>query len=92
MGMTKTFILLAAMTALFGGVGYLVGGLPGMLVALGVATVINFISYWNADKIVLRMHNARDVSDGSGGPMERTFVRDVIALADRICAWCQELD
>jgi heat shock protein HtpX len=50
----KTYILLAAMTALFGGVGYLVGGAGGMLIALAVAAAMNLFAYWNADKMVLR--------------------------------------
>jgi heat shock protein HtpX len=37
----KTFILLAALTALFGAVGYWVGGMGGMLIALGVAAAMN---------------------------------------------------
>ncbi|MEM8633783.1 MAG: zinc metalloprotease HtpX [Pseudomonadota bacterium] len=83
MGMTRTFILLAAMTALFMGVGYLVGGQIGMVLALGVAVAMNAFSYWNSDKIVLRMQNAREVSPDSRNPMERTFVSDVHKLADR---------
>ena len=35
MNQTKTFVLLAAMTALFGGVGYLIGGTGGMLDSAG---------------------------------------------------------
>ncbi|MEO1406439.1 MAG: zinc metalloprotease HtpX [Pseudomonadota bacterium] len=83
MGMTRTFILLAAMTALFMGVGYLVGGQIGMILAFGVAVAMNAFSYWNSDKIVLRMQNAREVSAQSRNPMERTFVADVHKLADR---------
>ncbi|MEO0883532.1 MAG: zinc metalloprotease HtpX [Pseudomonadota bacterium] len=83
MGMTRTFILLAAMTALFMGVGYLVGGQVGMIIAFAVAVAMNAFSYWNSDKIVLRMHNAREVSADSRNPMERTFVGDVHRLADR---------
>jgi len=83
MGMTRTFILLAAMTALFMGVGYIVAGQVGTMIALVVAIGINFFSYWNADKIVLRMHNAREVSPDTRNPVERTFANDVYRLADR---------
>lgn len=83
MGMMRTYILLAAMTALFMGIGYLVGGQIGMIVAFGVAVVMNGISWWNADKIVLRMNNAREVTDGTGGQIEAMFARDVAALADK---------
>ena len=33
----RTFILIAAMTALFGGIGYMMGGAGGMLIALAIA-------------------------------------------------------
>ena len=79
----RTYLLLAAMTALFMGVGYLVGGTVGLIGAFGVAFVMNGISYWNADKIVLKMHNAREVTEGSGGQIESIFAKDVIALAER---------
>lgn len=64
MNTTKTFMLLAAMTAIFGGVGYLIGGQQGMLVALGLAAVMNLGSYWYSDKIVLKMYGARPVEGG----------------------------
>lgn len=83
MGTTRTFMLLAALTALFVGVGYLVGGGAGMAIAFGVAIVMNAVAYWNSDKIVLRMQKAREVGPDGGNPMERTFARDVLTLADR---------
>jgi len=61
MSTLRTGILLAALTALFMGVGYLIGGSSGMLIAFVVAAGLNFFSYWNSDKIVLRMHHARPV-------------------------------
>jgi heat shock protein HtpX len=61
MNMFRTGLLLAAMTALFLVVGYLLGGQNGMLIALVVAIGMNVFSYWNADKVVLRMFNAREV-------------------------------
>lgn len=62
MGYTKTAILMAAMTALFMGVGYLLGGSGGALIALAVATGMNVFTWWNSDKMVLRMHNAQPVT------------------------------
>ena len=83
MGTLKTFILLAMMTALFTGVGYLIGGTVGMAVAFVVAAAMNFFSWWNADKIVLRMQGAREVDPATASPMLRTFAKDVARLADR---------
>jgi heat shock protein HtpX len=78
----RTFTLLAALTALFIGVGYLIGGAGGMLIALVLAGGMNLFSYWNSDKIVLRMHGAQPVDEGHPDAMVRNFVRDVFDLAD----------
>lgn len=64
MNYTKTFMLLAGMTALFGALGLMLGGTSGMLMALGVAVVMNVGSYWFSDKIVLKMYGAQPVSSG----------------------------
>lgn len=61
MNTLRTTMLLAALTALFMGLGYLIGGPAGALIALVVAAGMNLFTYWNADKIVLRMHNAQEV-------------------------------
>jgi len=64
MGYTKTALLMAAMTALFMGVGYLLGGASGALIALIVAAGMNAFTWWNSDRMVLRMHNAKLVGPG----------------------------
>jgi heat shock protein HtpX len=58
MNLVKTAMLIAFMTALFMGVGYLIGGTGGMMIAFVIALAMNAFSYWNSDKMVLRMHNA----------------------------------
>jgi heat shock protein HtpX len=62
MNVMKTGILLAAMTALFMVIGFLMGGSTGMLIAFVVACGMNLFSYWNSDKMMLRMHNAREIN------------------------------
>ena len=57
----KTTLLMAAIVALFGVVGAVIGGGQGMLVALALGAAMNFFAYWFSDKIVLRMYNAREV-------------------------------
>jgi heat shock protein HtpX len=79
----RTFMLLAALTALFVGVGYLIGGPTGMALAFVFAAGMNLVSYWNADKIVLSMYRAQPVDEGHPEPLVRTYVADVHALADR---------
>jgi heat shock protein HtpX len=75
----RTAILLAGLTALFTGVGYLIGGQAGALIALVVAAAMNLLSYWNADKLVLSMHGAQEV-DARTAP---DLVRLVGELAGR---------
>lgn len=65
MNMLKTTMLLAALTALFMALGYTLGGSGGAVVSLLVAAGMNLFTYWNADKIVLKMHNAREVDAAS---------------------------
>ncbi|KCZ51451.1 zinc metalloprotease HtpX [Hyphomonas pacifica] len=83
MGTAKTFMLLAALTALFMAVGYLIGGVLGMTIAFVVAAGMNIFSWWNADKIVLRMQGAKEVTPDHASPMMRTFANDVARLAER---------
>ena len=64
MGYVKTAMLMAAMTALFMGVGYLIGGAGGAVIALVVAAAMNAFTWWNSDSMVLRMHNAQPVTPG----------------------------
>lgn len=59
----KTFIFLAALTALMIGLGHLVAGKAGMMVALLLAVFMNFSAYWYSDKIVLKMYQAQPLSD-----------------------------
>ncbi len=77
----KTFILLAALTALFAGLGYLVGGVTGMAIALLLAGGMNLFSYWNADKIVLKMYRAQPVDENHPNAVVRNYVADVRRMA-----------
>jgi heat shock protein HtpX len=83
MNQTKTFMLLAALTALFGGVGYLIGGASGMVIALAIAAAMNLFAYWNADKLVLRHFRAVPADAAHGDPRVRAYVEDTLELARR---------
>jgi heat shock protein HtpX len=91
MNYLRTAILLAGLTALFMGVGFLIGGQSGAMIAFVVAAAMNLVSYWNADKIVLAMHGAHEVDEGTapelagivrelagraGLPMPRVYIMD----------------
>ncbi|MHA1189127.1 MAG: zinc metalloprotease HtpX [Alphaproteobacteria bacterium] len=80
MNMMKTAMLLAAMTVLFMGFGYLLGGAGGSLIAFFIAAAMNLFSWWNADKMVLRMHNARKLDAAAGSHYYR-IVADLAARA-----------
>lgn len=59
----KTTALLVALTVLFVLVGGAIGGEQGMLVALLLAGMMNFVAYWWSDRIVLRMYGAQEVTE-----------------------------
>jgi heat shock protein HtpX len=64
MNYLKTIVLLGVLTALLVGVGGILGGRDGMVVAFVIALVTNFASYWFSDKIALSMSGAQPVSRG----------------------------
>ncbi|QOZ31992.1 zinc metalloprotease HtpX [Bradyrhizobium sp. CCBAU 53421] len=87
----RTALLLAGLTALFMGVGYLIGGGTGAVIALIVAAATNLFAYWNSDRMVLSMYGAHQVDARSAPdlynlvaelaqraslPMPRVFVMD----------------
>jgi heat shock protein HtpX len=63
MNWTKTALLLAAMTSLFVGIGWLIGGPTGMVIAFVVALGMNAFAYWNSDKMVLNMYGAQEIAE-----------------------------
>ncbi len=58
----KTAFLLTVLTLMFIGIGRLLGGRSGMIMAFVFALVMNFVTYWFSDKIVLAMYRARLVT------------------------------
>lgn len=62
MNTMKTFILMAALTALLIAIGAILGGKGGMIIALVIAVAMNFGSYWFSDKIVLKMYHAQQLT------------------------------
>ena len=77
--------------ALFIGVGYVIGGSGGALIAFLVAAATNFFAYWKSDRLVLSMHGAHEVdehtepelvhivaelAEHAGLPMPRVYIMD----------------
>jgi heat shock protein HtpX len=76
----KTAMLMAAIMALFGVVGGMVGGRSGMMLALVFGGAMNVFSYWFSDKMVLKMYNAQEV-DETSAPQFYGMVRDLAQRA-----------
>ncbi len=87
--LAKTAILMAVITALFIFVGGVLGGAQGIILAFLMAVGMNFFSYWNSDKMVLRMVGAspvnetnypkyyqivRELSQKAGLPMPKVYI------------------
>ncbi len=72
----KTAILMAAIMALFGSVGGMIGGQSGMLLALLFGGGMNLFSYWFSDSMVLKMYNAQQV-DETSAPQFYAMVREL---------------
>jgi heat shock protein HtpX len=80
MNTAKTAILMTGLTALLVGVGSMLGGGTGALIALGAAVVMNFSSYWFSDKIVLRMYRAEEATE-QDAPELYSVVRELAGRA-----------
>ncbi|MBI3436550.1 MAG: zinc metalloprotease HtpX [Proteobacteria bacterium] len=76
----RTAVLLAGLTALFMGVGYLIGGQSGAMLALLVAAGMNVFAYWNSDRMVLSMHGATEVDERTA-PEFHAMVRELAGRA-----------
>lgn len=75
----RTAILIAALTALFMGIGFLLGGGPGMVIALVIAGAMNLFAWWNSGSMVLRYYKAREVTLET----QPSFYRVIEGLARR---------
>jgi heat shock protein HtpX len=80
MNTLKTTFLLAMLTVLLVMAGGALGGQSGMLMALIFAGVMNFVSYWFSDKIVLKMYRAQEVTE-SESPEFYSLVRQLTIQA-----------
>jgi len=72
----KTVILLGALTGIFLFIGGMAGGRQGMLLALGFAALMNFVSYWFSDKIVLKAYRANELPEAEA-PRVYAMVREL---------------
>ena len=79
-GTARTFLLMAAMTALVMGLGWLMGGRGGMILAFLFAGAGNLFAFWNSDRMVLRQQGAVELSPQQGGDLH-ALVAELAARA-----------
>ncbi len=84
----KTVILLALLSGLLIIIGGALGGRIGIIIAFGLAILMNVWSYWYSDTFVLQMYHARELSV-SEAPMIYSMVKELAQTAKipmpRIC-------
>ena len=81
MNYAKTALLLAVLTAVLVALGAAVGGKAGLIIAFLFALVMNVVSLWKSDTIVLRMFKAQEVSEAAA-PELFAIVRDLTRRAE----------
>ncbi len=62
MNNVKTFVLMAGLLGLFVLVGQLIGGSSGLIAALVIGSLFNFVMYFFSDRLVLKMYGAQVVT------------------------------
>jgi len=76
----KTGVLLAVLTAMLVLIGGAIGGQQGMVIAFAIALVMNFVSYWFSDKMVLAAYGAQPI-DEAAAPRLYAIVRRLATRA-----------
>lgn len=74
----KTTLLLGLLTGLFMGVGYMLGGSSGALIALVLAGAMNFGMYWFSSSMVIKMQRAK--------PLDPHQHRDIVRMVEELTA------
>jgi heat shock protein HtpX len=80
MSQAKTVLLLGLLSALFLGIGYIFGGVIGLIVAFGFALLMNLWTYWFSDKLALTMARAHEVAPEQE-PRLHSMVEEVAGIA-----------
>src|ERR1700761_5036952 len=83
MSYMKAASLMLAIHLAFAGVGWMIAAREGALIATMVALGFHLVVFWYAEKIVLKLHNAKEVNSDDPSPMIRAFVADCDKLAMR---------
>jgi heat shock protein HtpX len=75
MNNVKTFMLMAGLMALFLGLGQMIAGQQGLIMALVLGSAMNFIMYFFSDRMVLAMYRARVVTEKDAPELYRMVDR-----------------
>ena len=80
-GSFKTFLFLSLLSVMLIAAGGWIGGMQGAIIAFFVSLIMNIVSYWFSDKLVLKRYRAREVSR-SENPRLYNMVEKLAATAD----------
>ena len=80
----RTWLIIAALGALFVGIGGLIGGSKGIILFAGIAVVFNLVMYWNSAKLALRTSKARPLEQSENPELHRD-VEELAAKAGSRC-------
>lgn len=75
--MFRTATLLFVLTGIFLAAGFFLGGILGMGVALAFTALLNIVSYWYSDSIVLRIYGAQLTDDHDLNEMARKLSTEI---------------
>lgn len=82
--MFNVVMLMGVLTVIFLAIGWFIFGITGMGIALVLAVVINLVSYWYSDKIVLRMYRAKPSEDSKLNHMVEKLAREASIPKPRV--------
>jgi heat shock protein HtpX len=77
----RTVVLFGVLTGLFLFIGFLIAGTAGMVIAFVFAVIMNFVSYWYSDTIVLKIYRAKEITKRQN-PQLHKIVEEVAKEAD----------
>ena len=83
MNTMKIVLLMAFLTLLVVGVGGAIGGQRGAVMAFALAGVMNFVTYFWSDKMVLAMYGAKEVSEAEAPELHRMIDDSLSSLPRR---------
>ena len=81
MNILKTTILMALLTGIMVAIGGAIEGSTGAMIMLVISLGMNFFSYWFSDSMVLKMYNAREISE-SESPQLFNIVKNLAQKAE----------